>query len=164
MLHPKARRCRHAHRLFVERVVRERRTIRRAAAAGRFSMRTGYKSRSLRTLAIVQRLPAGRFPRGNHEVSQSIFARGIRVRTTRGRGGAWRWRRAGPSPSRGRSSSLGSRHRPSKLETAETALLPLFAALCRSLQCATRKIASFLSVGTVFEPEGLGFESLPARH
>src|SRR5208337_558735 len=54
----------------------------------------------------------------------------------------------------------GSRRR---LETAETPLLPLLAALCRSLPRTRRKIASLLSVGTVFEPEGRGFESLPAR-
>src|SRR5271166_4119107 len=52
----------------------------------------------------------------------------------------------------------GSRRR---LETAETPLLPLLAALCRSLPRTRRKIASLLSVGTVFEPEGRGFEPLP---
>jgi len=51
-----------------------------------------------------------------------------------------------------------------RLETAETPLLPLLAALCCSLPCTSRKIASFPGVGTVFEPEGRGFESCPGRH
>ncbi len=38
---------------------------------------------------------------------------------------------------------------------------PLYAAMCRSLE---RKSLIFLGLGFFFEPEGRGFESLPARH
>ena len=40
----------------------------------------------------------------------------------------------------------------------------LDAAIRRSLQGASCKLASLLASGSVFEPEGRGFESLPARH
>ena len=39
--------------------------------------------------------------------------------------------------------------------------MPLYAAICRSLE---RKLLIFLRLGFFFEPEGRGFESLPARH
>ncbi len=39
--------------------------------------------------------------------------------------------------------------------------MPLYAAICRSLE---RKSLIFLGLGFFFEPEGRGFESLPARH
>ena len=39
--------------------------------------------------------------------------------------------------------------------------MPLYAAICRSLE---RKLLIFLGLGFFFEPEGRGFESLPARH
>jgi len=38
--------------------------------------------------------------------------------------------------------------------------MPLYAAICRSLE---RKSLIFLGLGFFFEPEGRGFESLPAR-
>ncbi len=38
--------------------------------------------------------------------------------------------------------------------------MPLYAAICRSLE---RKLLIFLGLGFFFEPEGRGFESLPAR-
>ena len=39
--------------------------------------------------------------------------------------------------------------------------IPLCAAICRSLE---RKSLIFLGLGFFFEPEGRGFESLPACH
>jgi len=42
-LHPNARSCPHTRQLFVERVLRESWTVRQAAAAAGFSLRTGYK-------------------------------------------------------------------------------------------------------------------------
>ncbi len=42
--------------------------------------------------------------------------------------------------------------------------MPPCAAICRCSQSRRRKYALLLSSGSVFEPEGRGFESLPARH
>jgi hypothetical protein len=42
--------------------------------------------------------------------------------------------------------------------------MPRYAALCRDLQAQRRNSPSLLAFGSVFEPEGRGFESLPAYH
>ncbi len=42
--------------------------------------------------------------------------------------------------------------------------MPLYAAPCRCSQWAQCKYALFLALASFFEPEGRGFESLPACH